>query len=184
MICVSCGNNTEGVAGFGSETTNGIALRGTAVAGSVVIIHQAAVTDCDAKVMKDTVDKNGNWAVSVPAGGYLVEMRQDNQAGVRSVIVAPSDTSVEVGVHVAEMNQVLGRIGSSAIGKRTTSVAKKTAVLYGLGLKTDVLADGRFRFDSVPQGKYVVRIEEGSKLLTHRPPGTFSCKGDQVLVTD
>lgn len=180
LSLVACGKSKDSASGFGSETTNGIAMRGTTVAGAQVIVHQAFVTDSDAETKVDTADSNGHWEIQVEAGGYLVELRNGTQAGTRNVVVIASDTAVPVEISLGDITQVKGRVAASALAKRTVSSAKRTAVLYGLGKNATVANDGSFEIDSVPEGKYVVRIEEGGDLLTEAPVGT----GDEVQVVD
>lgn len=171
MVCaalslLACSQEYSG--GFGSETTNGVALQGSADSGATVAVRSITGTITDQQVYYDTVGDDGVWEIKVPKGGYLVELREDDLAGTENVVVLETDTVIDVGtVVVARPTRIRGKIVNATLTKKlATAAPAQKVVVYGLGLVTDVAADGSFEFDGVPVGKYVLGLQFNGKIQT------------------
>jgi len=171
LLCIgfwSCGNGRH-ANGFGSETTNGIALSGLTEPGCIVIAHPAAsVSVVDSLLSVDTADAQGHWNLQIVAGGWLLEFRHDSVGYAQNIKILSKDSALDFGItNLSPLVTISGQVANPVLAKSLRVAATSQRVtLLGLGRSASVDAQGGFSFADMAPGTYIVQVESDSLVLS------------------
>lgn len=160
----ACGKKDN--AGFASETTNGVAVRGSTEPGTIITAFHAGATSADSMEATTNADKSGNWELLLAPGGYLILHSQEDVAAAGNIIVRSEDSTagIEVDLEQEPWTILEGQVPGNALAKISQSTASiREVVLFGLGRRAKLATDGSFLFSKIPQGNYLVRLEVDGK---------------------
>ncbi len=163
-MLVACGKANGDEAGFASETTNGIAMRGETSPGAIITAYYAAATSSDSIRANTKANESGQWEMKVPPGGYLFVIAKEDSAYSGNVVVRADDSldGIEIQASLQKRTNLQGRISSAALSRSMVGVStSKEVLLCGLGERATVASDGSFEFKNIPEGNYLVRLEVG-----------------------
>ncbi|MBK8801826.1 MAG: hypothetical protein IPN71_07170 [Fibrobacteres bacterium] len=164
LVCflLSCGKSSDApvaAGGFGSETTNGIQVRGQSEPGLVLTARRLDGSGDTTAIRANSV--TGTWEATLAAGEWLILAQSGDKAFARYLGVSAKDTLLLLGqLFTSPRSTVFGRVQGPLPGMRV--------VVEGTDRSVDVAADGTFGLDRIAQGTYLVSLMQGSKLVQRR----------------
>lgn len=158
ILLYACGE--KGVAplagGFGSETTNGVRVSGTSQKGVELLARRV---DGGANDVSTRTDEDGFWEMLLTAGDWnIVGQSKSGEAFAQAISLRPTDREFDAG---STELQPLG----SLYGTIVDGCPDDTVRILG---RPGFQAGVSFRFDSLPQGTYMVRLKKLGQTLETR----------------
>ena len=191
--------------GFGSETENHVSVTGTLVRDGEPVANSPITVrpfishnpseesrgvsvlgkisnSLEDKVYRDTTDLNGRFTVLITPGTWLVESILENDGAALPFTVdttAGESYNIPTNINVNPLSHLKG----------STTLDPGTQVkIQGLD-RTGIIDENReYRFDDIPEGTYVLQVEEQSRFTTIATTAidnisTFSQSGTLVLAS-